>query len=123
MDHLLIKISLKNSQHPILVDSNYGKDFLCDWVQMNKMTLIYQPVMHIFDKQIVDITQTGGYSGIALLRESHTSIHTYPENNVVYADLFSCNKLDKANNKKFIDEYIKLNEFELNVDIQLINRN
>ena len=107
MDHLLIKISLKNSQHPILVDSNYGKDFLCDWVQMNKMTLIYQPVMHVFDKQIVDITQTGGYSGIALLRESHTSIHTYPENN----------------NKKFIDEYIKLTESELNVDIQLINRN
>jgi len=122
MYHLLIKISLKNSQHPILVDSNYGKDFLCDWVQMNKMTLIYQPVMHIFDKKIGDTAQEG-YSGIALLCESHASIHTYPENNVVYVDLFSCNKLDKSNNKKFIDEYTKLNESELNVDIQLINRN
>ena len=123
MHHLLIKLTLKNPQHPILVDVKYGKDFLCDWIQMNKMTLIDKPVMHKFDTQINDNTQDGGYSGIALLCESHTSIHTYPENGILYADLFSCNNLDKIQNERFIKEYTKLNDSELSVTIQLVIRN
>ena len=37
---------------------------------------------HIFD--------SGGYTAIFLLSESHASIHTYPENNSCFVDLFTC---------------------------------
>ena len=32
----------------------------------------------------------GGYTILFLLSESHCSIHTYPENNSLFTDLFTC---------------------------------
>ena len=32
----------------------------------------------------------GGYTILFLLSESHCSIHTYPENNSIFTDLFTC---------------------------------
>lgn len=34
--------------------------------------------------------ENGGYTILFLLSESHCSIHTYPENNAVFTDLFTC---------------------------------
>ena len=36
--------------------------------------------------------QPGGYTMLYLLSESHYSIHTYPEYNSCYIDIFCCNK-------------------------------
>jgi S-adenosylmethionine decarboxylase proenzyme len=32
-----------------------------------------------------------GYTAIILLAESHFSVHSYPESNEIYTDLFTCN--------------------------------
>ena len=36
------------------------------------------------------IFDNGGYTILFLLSESHCSIHTYPENNALFTDLFTC---------------------------------
>lgn len=50
----------------------------------------------------------GGYTWFAVLAESHASIHTYPEYNSCFIDLFTCG--DKCNHQMFIElmkDYLK----------------
>lgn len=44
-----------------------------------------------------------GYTGIGILKESHISIHTYPEENYMHVDFFSCRNLDQRRNNEFIN--------------------
>ena len=37
-------------------------------------------------------TNTNGYTGVFALSGSHASIHTYPENNSCFIDLFACDE-------------------------------
>jgi len=37
-----------------------------------------------------------GVSGFVLIAESHITIHTFPEHNLVWADIFSCKGFDHA---------------------------
>lgn len=46
----------------------------------------------------------GGYTVLFLLSESHCSIHTYPENNSIFTDLFTCG--DNCNYNFYHDEMI-----------------
>jgi len=36
------------------------------------------------------VFDNGGYTVLFLLSENHCSIHTYPENNALFTDLFTC---------------------------------
>lgn len=49
--------------------------------------------------------KNGGYTAFALLAESHISIHTYPEYNSIFIDVFTCGD---ANTKIIIDRLSKL---------------
>ena len=62
-----------------------------------------------------------GYTGIGILMESHISIHTYPEQNCMYIDFFSCRYLDKTKNKHFIEHYFEKSKTTI-FDVQFINR-
>ena len=55
---------------------------LKDAVKISKATLIHIH-LHRF-------TPSGGISGIAILAESHMSIHTWPERSYAAVDLFMC---------------------------------
>jgi S-adenosylmethionine/arginine decarboxylase-like enzyme len=62
-----------------------------------------------------------GYTGVGILKESHISIHTYPEQNSMHVDFFSCKQLDRAHNTNFMNRYFekqKANKFK----VQFINR-
>ena len=50
-----------------------------------KLHMIGEPVVH---------RQPGGLVGMALLQESHVTIHTLPDQGTVFADLFSCSHFD-----------------------------
>lgn len=48
-----------------------------------------------FDLNVLDVVQHHftpfGYTCVILLAESHFSVHTYPESNECFTDLFCCN--------------------------------
>tara|TARA_Y100000389_G_scaffold200621_1_gene241437 strand:+ start:4595 stop:5062 length:468 start_codon:yes stop_codon:yes gene_type:complete len=45
-----------------------------------------------------------GYTSVGLLKESHISIHTYPELNSIQLDFFSCKMIDKERNVMFVEK-------------------
>ncbi len=71
-------------------------------IGMTKMTLPY--VAKWLDKFA---NGTEGMSGFVMIAESHISIHTFPDQDFVFMDIFSCRKFDA---EKAI-EYL-LNAFE-----------
>jgi S-adenosylmethionine decarboxylase len=65
------------------------------------------------------IFDNGGYTILFLLAESHCSIHTYPENNSMFTDLFTCgDKCDHIHYHNEMTEYLK----PKNVSFDLIIR-
>ena len=62
-----------------------------------------------------------GYTSIGMLKESHISIHTYPEYNSIQIDFFSCKELNKRQNVEFIERVFKKSE-ATKFDLQFITR-
>ena len=50
----------------------------------------------VLDVQTHYFEPQGGVSGVALLAESHMSIHTWPENNYAAIDIFVCGDMDPS---------------------------
>ncbi|MBI4182095.1 MAG: adenosylmethionine decarboxylase [Candidatus Aenigmarchaeota archaeon] len=74
-----------------LTDYQFIYDLLTtlpEQIGMTRMTLPY--VVRWKDKW----AQTPGISGFVMLAESHISIHTFPEQNYVFIDIFSCREFD-----------------------------
>lgn len=59
-------------------------------IGMTKMTLPY--VVKWLDK--FSISNNPGISGFVMLAESHISIHTFPDYDYVFIDIFSCRNFD-----------------------------
>ena len=56
------------------------------------MTKISEP--HVFEYH-GDKAEDWGVSGFVLIAESHIAIHTFPEHNQVWVDIFSCKGFDE----------------------------
>lgn len=78
--HVIAEFYGCNSQK--INDLNFVKDSLKKAVDLSHSTLV-DVLCHEFSPQ--------GITGIALIMESHLSIHTWPENGYVAVDFFSCN--------------------------------
>lgn len=70
-------------------------------------TLLYMHV-HVF-------SENGGISGVAVLAESHISIHTWPERGYAAVDLFMCGSAQPQKavpvlRKHFAPEYLQIGE-------------
>ena len=72
---------------------------------------ILSSIKHKFDPQ--------GITLITMLSESHISMHTWPENNSVCIDIFSCNNiLNIEKVKETLHEYFMINK----IIIKLVDR-
>lgn len=74
-----------------LADFNAVFNFLNDLpseLGMRKMTAPY--VVRWHDKG----AEKEGLTGFVTIAESHLSVHTFPDNGRVYADIFSCKQFD-----------------------------
>ncbi len=61
------------------------------------------------------IRDPGGWSGFLMVKESHFSVHTFPNKNFVSADVYTCkNDLDENYVKQYLIDLYELKEVESN---------
>ncbi|WP_367987793.1 adenosylmethionine decarboxylase [Vibrio sp. NTOU-M3] len=80
--HYLIDIK---TESPNLNNGKFLKDNFNDILNESEFN-----VVGFLDKKFED--GGGGVTGVFLLSESHLSYHTYPENNYISIDLYTCGK-------------------------------
>ncbi|MFA7309741.1 MAG: adenosylmethionine decarboxylase [Candidatus Paceibacterota bacterium] len=80
--HLII--DLKEVEPGILRDKQLIERVFRECVRVSGATLLHMHV-HVFE-------QGGGISGVAVLAESHISVHTWPEIEFAAFDVFMCGK-------------------------------
>ncbi len=56
-----------------------------------------------------------GVSGYVMIAESHISVHTFPERNLIWADIFSCKEFDAAPIVDDIRRRFGLREMQVNI--------
>ena len=87
--HLTIDASICNRKK--LTDQSYVYDILSNLPKelgMHKMTL-----PHVV-KWLDPGATIEGVSGFVMIAESHISIHTFPEKDYIFMDVFSCRSFD-----------------------------
>jgi S-adenosylmethionine/arginine decarboxylase-like enzyme len=73
------------------------------------------------NNDVIKTYNYNGYTGIGILKESHISIHTYPEKNYMNVDFFSCRQLDKEKNTEFINNIFNKKRSTI-FDVNFIDR-
>jgi len=66
-------------------------------LEINNMTLLQKTVHHF--------NESGAFTSLYLLSESHVSFHTWPENNFIAMDVFACGS---CNPRNIVDEVINM---------------
>ena len=104
-DHLLIDIICDN--YDILNSLEKLGELSDKLIKICKLTKLSE-LKHKFKPQ--------GITLIVLLSESHLSMHTWPENNSICIDIFSCNNnLDIEKVKEILLKYFVINNIKINV--------
>ncbi len=79
-------------------------DFLKEMPAKIGMTRISEPkVMKYKDRW----ARTPGVTGFVILAESHVSIHTFPDDDFVFIDIFSCRNFDYNATKEYLIRFFE----------------
>jgi S-adenosylmethionine decarboxylase len=68
------------------------------------MTKITQPYVFRYEGAV---PEDSGITGVVIIAESHISLHTYPEKNFAFIDLFSCKPFDVERAKDHIVQFFQ----------------
>ena len=104
--HLLIELWTKH----FLDDSNRIREIIIKAINTCGATMLGID-LHVF-------TPNGGISGVAILQESHLSIHTWPEYDYAAIDLFVCGTINPHLAVPVITDEFK----PFKIDVQEIRR-
>ena len=109
--HVTIDASRCSSQKLTSVPLVYDiLDRLPEKIGMTKMTLPY--VVKWLDKFSEG---TPGISGFVMIAESHISIHTFPDQDYVFMDIFSCKEFDAEKAIKNLISAFDAKKYEKNI--------
>ncbi|MBU0952992.1 MAG: adenosylmethionine decarboxylase [Nanoarchaeota archaeon] len=95
--HLMIDASKCNQE--TLRDQDLVRRVLRELPEQLGMTIIYPPTVVEWTDKWATVP---GYSGFVMIAESHISIHTFPDNDYVFMDIFSCRPFDIETAKKYL---------------------
>ena len=90
--HIIVDMyNINNTIFEKVSKKNYNlfNDIIEDIIKNNDATLLSKNVHHFNDN--------GAFTALYLLAESHLSIHTWPENNFIAIDIFTCGKANTHN--------------------------
>ncbi|KJZ18682.1 hypothetical protein TW80_14425 [Loktanella sp. S4079] len=69
----------------------------------------------VLDVKLHDFGERAGFTGVALLAESHISIHTWPEFGYAAIDIFMCGDADLESCLKVLRDYFQPSDESLRV--------
>jgi S-adenosylmethionine decarboxylase len=61
-----------------------------EWEESNKINEILLSHQFTIKDKVFHKFSNGAYTIVVILGESHCVLHTYPEDNIVYVNVFSC---------------------------------
>ena len=100
--HLML--DLHNCSKEKMTDLGLLTSLLRDLPEKIGMTRISEPnVMEYTDKWAT----TPGITGFVILAESHISLHTFPDDDYVFMDIFSCRHFDHEPVKEFLINFFE----------------
>ena len=98
-----------------LKDMRFIHEFLKNLVEKMDMTMMTLPYVCSWKDKFAE---TAGISGFVMIAESHVSIHTFPDYDYFFIDLFSCRDFDLEKAEEFIKESFAVEK----VDTHLVKR-
>lgn len=98
-----VLIDMWGAQH--LTDIDIIRDTLIRAVETCNATLLHIHLHHF--------GESGGVSGVAVLAESHISIHTWPERGFAAIDIFMCGACDPTRALPVLREVFQPEEFNV----------
>jgi len=94
-DHFIVKEGIEYSGTHLLIDlwqaSHLNNEARIKNTLIQCIERCQAKLLHIHTHQFTD---TGGISGVAILAESHISVHTWPERHYAALDVFMCGNSD-----------------------------
>jgi len=107
-DHFIVKQGIEYSGTHLLIDL-WGAEHLNDQLYIEQALVECTKICHA---QLLHIhlhlfTDTGGISGVAVLAESHISVHTWPERDYAAFDVFMCGSASPHNAIDFLKTTFK----------------
>jgi len=113
-DYFLIKDGVEYSGAHLLIDL-WGASRLDDRPYIEEIlkrcvTACHATLLHIHLHQFSD---SGGISGVAVLAESHISVHTWPERNYAAFDVFMCGSASPLNAPAVLNEAFKPSDLKV----------
>lgn len=67
----------------------------------------------VLDIKLHHFGENGGVTGVAVLAESHISIHTWPENDLVAIDIFMCGASDPEKALQYLQQTLQPKEVNI----------
>ena|SRR3990167_4233235 len=103
-----------------LVSQSYIYDILNELpekIGMHKMTL-----PHVYKwKDKFSTSDQAGITGVVTLAESHATIHTFPDYNFVFIDVFSCKSFDTDKAIRLFKKYFGAKDIKPKVETRGVN--
>ncbi|MCK4866383.1 MAG: adenosylmethionine decarboxylase [Gammaproteobacteria bacterium] len=113
-DHFIIKNGIEYSGTHLLLDL-WGASHLDDLAYIEKVlrdcvTACDANLLHI---HLHHFSESGGISGVAVLAESHISVHTWPERNYAAFDVFMCGAAKPLNTIAILQDAFTPDELQV----------
>lgn len=108
-------LDLGDADSTILNDLDACFNLLNQLPQMIKMTKITQPYVFRYN---ANVPEDDGITGVVIIAESHISLHTYPNKNYAFMDIFSCKPFNVEHARDFVIDFFKSKSPDVHLKIR-----